>query len=98
MTRPTGSDPILRHLDDETRELGRLGAVGTAADDLTIRDATTSASSAIRAVWVEELLLQTYLFAGFPRALNAMREWRRVHPRSEPDQDARSIEQWRIDG
>ena len=47
---------------------------------LTIRDAMSDARDAIPAVWVEELLLQTYLFAGFPRALNAMREWRRVHP------------------
>ena len=30
--------------------------------------------------WIEELLLQTYLFAGFPRALNGMREWRRLAP------------------
>lgn len=30
-----------------------------------------------RAAWVEELVLQTYLFAGFPRALNTAREWRR---------------------
>src|SRR5205823_5401809 len=28
--------------------------------------------------WIEEVVLQTYLFAGFPRALNAMREWRRI--------------------
>jgi len=27
--------------------------------------------------WVEEMLLQSYLFCGFPRALNATREWRR---------------------
>jgi 4-carboxymuconolactone decarboxylase len=27
---------------------------------------------------VEEVILQSYLFAGFPRALNAAREWRRV--------------------
>lgn len=98
MTHPTGSDPILHHLDDETRELVRLAAVVTAADELTIRDAITNASSTIRAVWVEELLLQTYLFAGFPRALNAMREWRRVHPTSGPDPDARSTAQWRTDG
>ena len=38
----------------------------------------TAAKSAIDPVWVEELVLQTYLFAGFPRTLNAMREWRRV--------------------
>jgi 4-carboxymuconolactone decarboxylase len=34
--------------------------------------------------WIEELLLQTYLFAGFPRALNGMREWRRLAPLPSP--------------
>jgi 4-carboxymuconolactone decarboxylase len=98
MTRATGAHPTLHHLDDETRELVRLAAVVTAADELTIRDAIVGASSTVRPVWVEELLLQTYLFAGFPRALNAMREWRRVHPTSEPDHDARTIDDWRADG
>jgi 4-carboxymuconolactone decarboxylase len=98
MMRPTGSDPILHHLDDETRELVRLAAFVTVADELTMRDAITRAAPVIRPVWVEELLLQTYLFAGFPRALNAMREWRRVHPASESDDDARSVDQWRMDG
>ncbi len=37
--------------------------------------------------WVEELLLQSYLFAGFPRALNATREWRRVSGRPAPPSD-----------
>ena len=98
MMPATGSDAILVHLDEETRELVRLAAVITAADEVTIRDAISSASLKIRPAWVEELLLQTYLFAGFPRALNAMREWRRVHPASRPDADARSIAEWRTDG
>jgi len=29
------------------------------------------------AEWVDEVILQSYLFAGFPRTLNAAREWRR---------------------
>jgi 4-carboxymuconolactone decarboxylase len=44
------------------------------------------------------LLLQTDLFAGFPRSLNAMREWRRVCPDSQPDADPRGIADWRMDG
>src|SRR5262249_47482573 len=40
----------------------------------------TRVAGAVPDRWVEEVLLQTYLFAGFPRALNAMREWRRIHP------------------
>src|ERR1019366_6392050 len=34
--------------------------------------------------WQEELVLQSYLFAGFPRALNAAREWRRSQPVAQP--------------
>lgn len=33
---------------------------------------------------VEEVLLQSYLFAGFPRALNAMRVWREVSGQQAP--------------
>ena len=98
MLAATGTHPILNPLDDETRALVRLAAVVTAADELTIRNAIIAASTTIRPAWVEELLLQTYLFAGFPRALNSMREWRRVHPTSQPDADDRSIDEWRRDG
>ena len=34
-------------------------------------------AAAVQEIWIEELVLQSYLFAGFPRALNAAREWRR---------------------
>lgn len=36
---------------------------------------------------VEEVVLQSYLFCGFPRALNAAREWRRVAPGPAPASD-----------
>jgi 4-carboxymuconolactone decarboxylase len=98
MTHSTGPALMLRHLDEETRELVRLAATVTAGDEPAVRQAVTAAHATIRHVWVEELLLQTYLFAGFPRALNAMREWRRVAPVSAPDADARSIDDWRRDG
>jgi 4-carboxymuconolactone decarboxylase len=98
MTRPTGSVPILGQLDDETRELVRLAAVVTGGDEIAVRQAIGEAHAAIRPVWVEELLLQTYLFAGLPRALNAMREWRRLNRSSGPDVDARTADDWRRDG
>lgn len=43
-----------------------------------MRAAIDAAVTDAPAEWVEELILQTYLFAGFPRALNAAREWRRA--------------------
>jgi 4-carboxymuconolactone decarboxylase len=38
-------------------------------------------------VAVEEIILQSYLFAGFPRTLNAMRTWRSVSERRAPSTD-----------
>jgi len=84
MTTPDPTDAILVALDDETRALVRLAAEVAAADDDAVRAALSEAFRTIRPEWVEELLLQTYLFAGFPRALNAMREWRRVSRRPAP--------------
>ena len=34
---------------------------------------------------IDELILQSYLFAGFPRALNAARMWRRVSGEPAPE-------------
>jgi 4-carboxymuconolactone decarboxylase len=49
---------------------------------------------------VEEVILQSYLFAGFPRALNAAREWRRSSGRAAPavDQDAAEPSEWQARG
>ncbi len=68
----------MRALDDATQALVRLAVVVSAGTDQAVTDAIARARGVIPAVWVEELILQTYLFAGFPRALNAMRAWRRV--------------------
>ena len=65
-------------LDDGTRALVRLGAVLASGTEDAVRAELTRASTQASHEWIEELLLQTYLFAGFPRALNGMREWRRL--------------------
>jgi 4-carboxymuconolactone decarboxylase len=98
MTAPEASAPILRALDDATRALIRLSATITTGSELEIRNAIVEFSGHIPAGWVDELILQSYLFAGFPRALNAMREWRRVAPepvRRAVDQD---LVMWRSEG
>jgi len=41
-------------------------------------------------VAVEEIILQSYLFAGFPRALNAARAWRAASGRPAPAEDVES--------
>lgn len=80
MTRSGTSGATLSHLDDATRSLVRLAAALAAGTEADVRRQLQHASTATPPVWIEELILQTYLFAGFPRALNAMREWRRLHP------------------
>jgi 4-carboxymuconolactone decarboxylase len=84
-------------LDDATRALVRLSAIVTAGSDDAIRDALARAASIIPPIHVEELLLQTHLFAGFPRALNAMREWRRLSPAAPNAEaaDRADLDEWR---
>ena len=89
-------------LDDATRVLVRLAAVLTSGTEPEIREACARAVGAVPAEWVEELILQTYLFAGFPRALNGMREWRRASgrpaPRADEGTDYAGAEEWRRRG
>jgi len=71
----------LLDLDDATRRLVRVAAAAAGATESVVRESLVDALDTVPAIWVEELLLQTHLFAGFPRALNAMRAWRRVSGR-----------------
>jgi 4-carboxymuconolactone decarboxylase len=81
MTPSATPTPTLAQLDDATRALVRASAAVAAGSEERVRAELQRAASVTPHDWVEELLLQTYLFAGFPRALNAMREWRRLSPR-----------------
>jgi 4-carboxymuconolactone decarboxylase len=80
MPTPGQTGATLSRLDDSTRTLVRLAASLAAGSETEVRSQLQRASTSTPAAWVEELILQTYLFAGFPRALNGMREWRRIHP------------------
>lgn len=98
MTSPAKARGTLDHLDEATKALVVLSATVTGGNDREIREAIVRAAAEIPAVWVEELLLQSYLFAGFPRALNAMREWRRVTPEAVSNTALGDVQQWRADG
>ena len=79
-------------LSDVERLLVRVAAVVATGDEPAMRAALAATHAhAVPPVWVEEVLLQSYMFAGFPRALNAMREWRRLTgipaPATDPDLD-----------
>ena len=92
-TEATGA--TLTRLDDATRSLVRLSAVLAGGDEDAVRAELQLSAKTTSHEWIEELLLQTYLFAGFPRALNAMREWRRLAgvapPREEVALDLRTL-------
>ncbi len=101
MTRLEDEGTMLLELDAETAVLVRTGALLTAGDEPAVRGALMQANVAVRPEWIEELLLQTYLFAGFPRALNAAREWRRISGRAAPADDVESSldhEAWKVRG
>ena len=79
MTSTAGERSTLRALDESTRRLVRLAAIIAAGDEQAVRAVLIeSIQGALSVPWIEELILQSYLFCGFPRSLNAMREWRRL--------------------
>lgn len=78
MTPADDSRATLTELDAATRCLVRVAAVLAGSTEEQVRSELHRASTTTPHKWIEELLLQTYLFAGFPRALNGTREWRRI--------------------
>jgi 4-carboxymuconolactone decarboxylase len=87
MTNPSSSRVTVAALGDEERALVRLAAVIAAGSEADIRTELARAQQDARVEWLEEVILQSYLFAGFPRTLNAAREWRRVSGRPAPLND-----------
>lgn len=98
MTPPAPDAVTLRELDGSTSALVRLSAIITAGNEEQVRTAITQLAPGIPPQWVEELVLQSYLFAGFPRALNAAREWRKVQPEPIDPAAPATPDEWRTDG
>jgi 4-carboxymuconolactone decarboxylase len=67
---------MISSLDPHTRRLVRLSAAITGADERTTRRVIDETVGSVPPRLVEEVILQSYLFAGFPRTLNAARMWR----------------------
>ncbi len=84
---PSSLEAHPERLDQPTIRLVRLAALLAGGSEADVRAGLGDAVQAIDPVWVEEVILQTYLFAGFPRALNAAREWRRLSGRAAPRED-----------
>ena len=96
------SEHELDSLDEPTRHLIRSAAVIASADEGRVRETLAIAARKVPVEWIEELIVQSYLFCGFPRALNAAREWRRVSPQPAPlndeGDDVTHVDEWRARG
>jgi len=63
-------------LDADTRLLVRLSAAIAGASEPVTRRVIDELVGTVAPELVDEVILQSYLFAGFPRTLNAARMWR----------------------
>lgn len=87
MKEPQETRVTVLALGGEERALVRLAAVIAAGTEHDVRTELGRVRETARDEWTEEVILQSYLFAGFPRTLNAMREWRRLSARPAPVAD-----------
>ena len=96
------SGPVAPPLPPEIAALVRFSARVAAGTEAEVRMSCQEVLDADTPTpWVEEAVLQAYLFAGFPRALNAAREWRRVSGVAAPaheDLPAPDLWRWRMQG
>ena len=86
-------------LDTQTRELVRFAAAIAQGDEPELRERVRSLRMAqVPVAWVEELLLQSILMCGYPRALVAIAGWRRFSgvraPMSDPDAGYEQAADW----
>lgn len=93
---------MISSLDRETRALVRLAAAIAGADESTTRQVIDEAAGRVSPELVDEVILQSYLFAGFPRTLNAARMWRAASgvpaPLADENASARNVEEWERNG
>ena len=74
-------------LEASLRHLVRIAGAIAGSPEGQVRSLMSEAINEVDPVSVEEIILQSYLFAGFPRTLNAMRAWRSVSERVAPAVD-----------
>ena len=85
-------------LDDHLRALVRFAlAVASGRESLLLAGVADLMDSHVPVLWVDELLLQSVLMVGYPRALVAAGIWRRESQCRAPATDAslkESVEEW----
>jgi len=89
-------------LDANLRHLVRIAGAIAGSPEGQVRSVMSDALDEVDPLAVEEIILQSYLFAGFPRTLNAMRAWRTVSERRpstpEGEASAADLAVWRERG
>jgi 4-carboxymuconolactone decarboxylase len=89
-------------IEDGLRHLVRIAGAIAGSPEGQVRSLMSEAVDEVDHVSVEEIILQSYLFAGFPRTLNAMRMWRvvsgRPAPSTDPEAAAEDFDLWRTRG
>ena len=73
------------------RHLVRIAGAIAGSPEGQVRAMMSDAVDEVDPIAVEEIILQSYLFAGFPRALNAARAWRMVSERPAPADDENAV-------
>lgn len=91
---------MIRGLDSHTRLFIRLSAAIAGSGEAEVRLALRDCRDSADPEKTEEVILQSHLFCGFPRALNAARAWRRISERGAPLEPASATpaEGWRERG
>jgi 4-carboxymuconolactone decarboxylase len=87
MTPASAPGSSLQAIDDATRCLVQIAAAIAGSTESVTRSVMEQAVGNVDAAKVDEVILQSYLFAGFPRTLNAARTWRAVSGYSAPVED-----------
>jgi 4-carboxymuconolactone decarboxylase len=90
-------------LDPQTRELVRFAAAVAQGDEPDLRERVRGLRLAqVPVVWVEELLLQSILMCGYPRALVALAVWRKFSgvkaAPADPEASYDHLAQWEARG
>ena len=102
MTTGAEARASLAPIEAGLRHLVRIAGAIAGSPEGQVRSLMSEAVDEVDPVSVEEIILQSYLFAGFPRALNAMRMWRvvseRPAPSTDPEAAAEDFDLWRARG
>jgi len=97
----SGAEPrsTVASLEPSLRHLVRIAGAIAGSPEGQVRAVMSDALDSVDPVAVEEIILQSYLFAGFPRALNAARAWRvaseRPAPTDDPEAQIANLDMWR---